>query len=163
MDLNFWLSPSAKQRRNPCSGSSPVYQDLSTCHDWPVNKANVNLPIRLKGNLKRISSNSLSRLAQNKDMGATWQTLLNGVRWRLRRMHSHTGKFRYHTSTVFSIKTWQARALKGIFSVNAYATVFAKVADRTVICGWKKRNAKMKNLSVIDLKIISSWDYQKSI
>ena len=36
-----------------------VFQDLSTCHDWPVNKAIINLPIRLKGNLKRISSNSL--------------------------------------------------------------------------------------------------------
>ena len=29
-----WLGPSAKQRRNPCSGPSPVYQDLSTCCDW---------------------------------------------------------------------------------------------------------------------------------
>ena len=29
----FWLSPSAKQRRNPCSGHPPVYQDLSMRHD----------------------------------------------------------------------------------------------------------------------------------
>ena len=57
-----------------------VFQDLSTCHDWPVNRAIINSLIRLKGNLKRISSNSLSPLAQNKDMGAALQTLLNGVR-----------------------------------------------------------------------------------
>ena len=57
-----------------------VFQDLSTCHDWPVNRAIINSLIRLKGNLKRISSNSLSPLAQNNDMGATLQTLLNGVR-----------------------------------------------------------------------------------
>ena len=30
------LSPSAKQRQNPCSGPPPVYKDLSTRHDWPV-------------------------------------------------------------------------------------------------------------------------------
>ena len=53
-----------------------VYQDLSTCHGWPVNKAIVNLPIRLKGNSKRISSNLLSILeTQNKDMGTALQTL----------------------------------------------------------------------------------------
>ena len=57
-----------------------VFQDLSTCHDWPVNRAIINFPIRLKGNLKRISSNSLSPLAQNKDMGAASQTLLKGAR-----------------------------------------------------------------------------------
>ena len=44
------LSPSAKQRQNPCSGPSPVYQDLSTRHDWSVKKAIVDLPIRMKGN-----------------------------------------------------------------------------------------------------------------
>ena len=55
-EINFWFSRSAKQCQNPCSGPPPVYQDLSTCHDWPVNKAIVNLPIRLKGNSKRISS-----------------------------------------------------------------------------------------------------------
>ena len=56
----LWLSPSAKQRRNPCSRSPPVYQDLSTWHDWPVKNAIVDLPIRLKGNLKRISGSPLS-------------------------------------------------------------------------------------------------------
>ena len=49
------LSASAKQRRNPCSGFPPVYQDLSRHHDWPVKKAIVDLPIRLKGNSKHTS------------------------------------------------------------------------------------------------------------
>ena len=54
-----------------------MYQDLSTCHDWPVKKAIVNLPIRLKGNSEHIYGNSLSRLrAQNKDIGAALQMLL---------------------------------------------------------------------------------------
>ena len=35
-ETKLWLSPSAKQRRNPCSGLPPVYQDLSTRYDWPV-------------------------------------------------------------------------------------------------------------------------------
>ena len=43
------LSPSAKQRQNPCSGPPPVYKDLSTRHDWPVKKAIVDLLIRLNG------------------------------------------------------------------------------------------------------------------
>ena len=37
-----------------------LYQDLSMCHDWPVKSAMVSLPIRLKGNLKSISSHLLS-------------------------------------------------------------------------------------------------------
>ena len=49
-------------------------------------KSVTDLPIRLKGNSKRISGNSLSPLgAQNKDLGATSQTLLNGVKLRLLR------------------------------------------------------------------------------
>ena len=55
-EINFWFSRSAKQCQNPCPGPPPVYQDLGTCHDWPVNKAIVNLPIRLKENSKCISS-----------------------------------------------------------------------------------------------------------
>ena len=50
MKLNFRLSPAAKQHQSPCSGFPPVYQDLSRRHDWPVKKAVVDLPIRLKGN-----------------------------------------------------------------------------------------------------------------
>ena len=41
-------------------GLRVVYQDLSTCHGWSVNKAIVNLPIRLKGNSKRISGDLLN-------------------------------------------------------------------------------------------------------
>ena len=37
-ETKLWLSPPAKQPRNPCSGSLPVYQDLSTRYDWPVKK-----------------------------------------------------------------------------------------------------------------------------
>ena len=44
-----WLSLSAKQRRNPCSGPSPECQDLSLHRDWPLRKATVNLPIKVKG------------------------------------------------------------------------------------------------------------------
>ena len=62
-----------------------MYQDLSARHDWPVKKFIVDLPIRIIGNWKRISGNSLSPLrAQNKDIGAASQTLLAGVKFRLR-------------------------------------------------------------------------------
>ena len=37
-DIKLCLNPSAKQRRNPCSGLPAVYPDLSTHHDWPVKK-----------------------------------------------------------------------------------------------------------------------------
>ena len=37
----------------------PVYQDLSTRNDWPVKNAIVDLPIRMKGNSKHTSGNSL--------------------------------------------------------------------------------------------------------
>ena len=33
----LWF-PSAKQRRDLCSGTQPVNQDLRTSHDWPVKK-----------------------------------------------------------------------------------------------------------------------------
>ena len=61
-ETKLWLSPSAKQHRNSCSGPAPVYQDLSMCHDRPVKKAIVNSPIRMKGYTKRTSGNSLSPL-----------------------------------------------------------------------------------------------------
>ena len=47
-------------------GPPPAYQDLSTRHDWPVKNAFVDLPIRLKGNLKRTSGNLLSLLGAQK-------------------------------------------------------------------------------------------------
>ena len=42
------VSLSAKQRQNPCCGSPPVYQDLSTFHVWSVKNAIVDLPIRIR-------------------------------------------------------------------------------------------------------------------
>ena len=84
-ETKLWLSPPAKQRRITCSGPPPVYQDLSTRHDWLVKNAIVDLPIRLKGNSKRVSSNSLSPLgAQNNDIGAASQTLVTEVKLHLR-------------------------------------------------------------------------------
>ena len=41
-ETKLWLSPSAKRCRNPCSWPLPVYQELSTRHDWPVKKAIVD-------------------------------------------------------------------------------------------------------------------------
>ena len=38
-EIKLWLTPSAKRRRNPCSGLPAVYPDLSTRHDWPVKKS----------------------------------------------------------------------------------------------------------------------------
>ena len=55
-ETKLWLSQSAKQCRNPCSGPSPVYQELSTRHDWLVEKTIVVSPIRMKENSKRTSS-----------------------------------------------------------------------------------------------------------
>ena len=74
-----------KQHGNPYSGSSPMYQDLSTCHDRPVKTAVVDFPIRLKGILKPTSSNLLSLLeTQNKDLGTASQRLLIRVTLHLR-------------------------------------------------------------------------------
>ena len=76
-----WFGPSAKQCRNSCSGAPPVYPDLNTRRDWPVEKSIVDLPIREKRNLKRISGNSLRPLsAQNKDISAALWKLLTGVK-----------------------------------------------------------------------------------
>ena len=61
-ETKLWFSQSAKQCQNPWSGSPPEYKDLRACHDWPVKKAIVDLPIRLKGNSKHTSGNSLSPL-----------------------------------------------------------------------------------------------------
>ena len=61
-ELNYWISPSAKQCQKPCSVPSLVYQHLSTfmsaIFNWPVNKAIFNLPIRLKGASRHISGDS---------------------------------------------------------------------------------------------------------
>ena len=58
-----------------------LLEGLSTFHDWPVKKGNVEIQIRLKGNSKLTSGNSLNPLgAQNKDIEAASQTLLTGIR-----------------------------------------------------------------------------------
>ena len=55
--------------------------------DWPAKKAIIGLPVRLVGNLRRISGNSLSPLgASYKDIDAASQTLLIWVRLCLRRL-----------------------------------------------------------------------------
>ena len=72
---------SGKQRQNHCSAPHPpVYQDLSTRHDWPVKKTIVDLPIRLQVEGKfKTHCNSLSPLeAENKDLGTASQTLPTG-------------------------------------------------------------------------------------
>ena len=62
-----------------------MHQNLSARHDWPVKKAVVDWPIRMKGNTKRTSGNWLSPLgAQNKNHSAASQTLLTEVKFRLR-------------------------------------------------------------------------------
>ena len=63
-----------------------MYPDLSRCHDWPVKKVIVPLPIRMEGNSKRTSGNSLNPLgAQNKDVGTASRTILTEVKLRLPR------------------------------------------------------------------------------
>ena len=53
-------------------------------YDWPVKKGFVDLPIRLKGNSKPPSSNSLSLFgAQNKDLSTASQTLQTKVKLHL--------------------------------------------------------------------------------
>ena len=47
--IKLWLRPSVKQRRNPCSGSSPVHQDWSTRHDWPVKKRHCRFANQVEG------------------------------------------------------------------------------------------------------------------
>ena len=89
-ELNFWLSPSAKQRRNPCPAPPPPPPPLSFrvwvsamigLYKMPLSY----FPIRLKGNSKCICGNSLSPLvAQNKDFSPASQTSLTGLRLRLR-------------------------------------------------------------------------------
>ena len=66
-----------------------MYQDLSIHHDWPVKKAIVNLPIKLKENSKCTFGNLLSLLgAKKKYVCTALQTLnvhvLTGVKLSLR-------------------------------------------------------------------------------
>ena len=66
-ETKLWLSPSAKQRRNPWSGLSTVYQNLRTRYDWRIKNAMVDLPIKMKGTgLKRSPGKSLSLVGVQK-------------------------------------------------------------------------------------------------
>ena len=57
--------------------STGFFQDLRTLYDWTFKKAIVDLLIKMKGNFKRTSSNSLSPLrSKNKDIGTTSQTFV---------------------------------------------------------------------------------------
>ena len=60
------LSPPSKQRRNPCSGPPPVYQEV---HVIVSLESHCRIANRDEGNSKTISDNSLSHLvAQNEDI-----------------------------------------------------------------------------------------------
>jgi len=60
------LSPSSKQRRNPCSGPPLVYQEV---HVIVSLESHCRIANRDEGNSKTISNNSLSHLVdQNKDI-----------------------------------------------------------------------------------------------
>ena len=51
-----------------------MYQDLSMCHDWPVENAMVNLPIEMTGNSKLTFGNTLR--TQNINIGAAYLMLI---------------------------------------------------------------------------------------
>ena len=64
-ELNYWISPSAKKAPNTlfwALTSVPAFEYIYVCHNWPVNKAIFNLPIRLKGASRHISGDSLKLL-----------------------------------------------------------------------------------------------------
>lgn len=55
------------------SATTCVPEDLSMSHDWPDEKAMVDLPVELKKNLQRTPGNLLSLFrTQNKDIGAAF-------------------------------------------------------------------------------------------
>ena len=86
-ETKLWLSPFAKQCQNPCSRYPPVYQDLSTFHDWPVKKDLINLPIRVKENQNALPIIDSFR-AQNKDLSVSLQTSLAKAEVHLQIMQS---------------------------------------------------------------------------
>ena len=72
--VNSGYKSVCKKCQNSCSGPPPVYQDLSTCHNWRVENAIGDLPITMKANSKCTSGNLLSPMvAQNKDIGSALQ------------------------------------------------------------------------------------------
>ena len=72
------------------------------CHHWPVKKAIVDLPVRLKGNSKLRYSNSLSLFRpQNKDLGTALQMLLVGVRTHLQQKLATENRHPRETENIF--------------------------------------------------------------
>ena len=63
-EIKIWLTPSAKQRQNPCSELPAVYPDLSRRFDWPVKRGLcfVCRDHQKTGNSKSTSRNSLRLL-----------------------------------------------------------------------------------------------------
>ena len=86
--LDVWLIPSASQCRDPCSGSSAVYQELNTNHDWPVKKGYCSIG---KSALREIRTSYFQLflgplgVSQNKGLGAASQMLLARLRLHRRR------------------------------------------------------------------------------
>ena len=79
-------SVSVSQHQNPSSEPALVYQDLSICHEWPVKKTIVNLPIRFKGNTQRIikfklrmklNSDILIKISYFQSVDSQWSVLSN--------------------------------------------------------------------------------------
>ena len=97
---------------NSYSGSPPVYQDLSTRHDWSLAKeASVDLPISLNENSKLTSGNSWNSLqAQSKDLGTASQTSLTGVKLRLGRRLRFRVMSSYNRFTAV-VTTWFSMGL----------------------------------------------------
>ena len=108
-ETKLWLSPSAKQRRNPSSGPPPVCTRI-----WVhamIGPLKEPLSIRQSG-WKEIRNvlpviRCVSWAAQNKDMGAAPQTLLTGVKWRMQRRPS-----RLFTVLYFSVRSSRSSGLR---------------------------------------------------
>ena len=86
-ETKLWLSPFTKQCQNPCSRYPPVYQDMSTFHDWPVKKDLIDLPIRVKENQNAFPIIDPFRYL-NKDLSISLQTSLAKVEVHLQIMQS---------------------------------------------------------------------------
>ena len=132
----LWWSPSTKQRRNPCFRPPPVYQDLSTRHDWLVKNAIVDLPIRMKGNSKRASDNSLSPFgASSERFGAQNKTDVTIRGWftpatqtKLRVVHHLFSSGRV-SRTKYASALKSPRARRGVGSVSSLECLDAPVGS----------------------------------
>ena len=91
-------------------------------------KATVNLPIRIKGNSKRTSGNSL--VAQNKDMGSASQTLQTRLNYLC-----DAGYFLQSDSINFRMIAWLSVVQFGLKSYEESPTYSSRVwFDRDVSC-----------------------------